>query len=101
KPHPQFRRTGDDVEVDVPIAIDQAVIGTKADVPTLEGHAQVTIPPGSSSGLKLRLRGKGARHKGDTEKRGDLYAVVQIQVPTDVPPRARELIEEFARLTRK
>ncbi|HEX2572405.1 MAG TPA: DnaJ C-terminal domain-containing protein [Polyangia bacterium] len=104
KPHPLFRRKGTDLEVDVPIAIDQAVLGAKVDVPTLEGKAQVTVPAGSSSGLKLRLRGKGvpARAAGATspQQRGDLYAVLQIVVPKDIPPRARELITEFARLTK-
>jgi DnaJ-class molecular chaperone len=74
------------------------------DVPTLEGKAQLTIPAGSSSGLKLRLRGKGVPHRtaGATspQARGDLYGVLQIAVPTDIPPRARELIAEFARLTK-
>jgi DnaJ-class molecular chaperone len=103
-PHAQFRRSAtnaDDVEVDVPIDFDQALLGTKVDVPTLEGHAHVTIPAGTSSGVHLRLRGKGARRKTNPNERGDLFAVVQIKVPREVPPRARELIEEFARLTRK
>lgn len=104
KPHPLFRRKGTDLEVDVPITIDQAVLGAKVDVPTLEGKAQVTVPAGSSSGLKLRLRGKGVptRAAGATspQARGDLYGVLQIVVPKDIPPRARELITEFARLTK-
>jgi molecular chaperone DnaJ len=104
KPHPLFRRKGTDLEVDVPVAIDQAVLGAKVDVPTLEGKAQVTVPAGSSSGLKLRLRGKGvpSRTAGATSPhpRGDLYAVLQIVVPKDISPRARELITEFARLTK-
>lgn len=104
KPHPLFRRKGTNLEVDVPVTIEQAVLGAKVDVPTLEGKAQVTVPAGSSSGLKLRLRGKGvpARAAGGTspQPRGDLYALLQIVVPKDIPPRARELITEFARLTK-
>jgi DnaJ-class molecular chaperone len=105
RPHPQLRRRGDDLEVDVPIGIDQAVLGAKVDVPTIEGHAQVTIPAGTSSGLRLRLRGKGVRKKapvdGEPDTRGDQYAIIQIAVPKDLPPRARELIEEFALLTKR
>jgi DnaJ-class molecular chaperone len=59
----------------------------------------LTIPPASSSGKQLRLRGKGAVQPGGA--RGDLYAVVSVQVPESVSPRARELIAEFAKLTRK
>ncbi|MSP63320.1 MAG: J domain-containing protein [Myxococcales bacterium] len=99
KPHPTLRRTADDLEVDVPITIDQAVLGAKVDVPTLEGKVQVTIPPATSSGLKLRLRGKGIPRRDGT--RGDLYAVTQIVLPKEIPPRARELIVEFAKLTSK
>lgn len=107
RPHPRFRRrmtpsgpdASGDIEIDLPISIEEAVLGGKTDVPTLEGStATVTIPPGSSSGQRLRLKGKGAQVKGG---RGDLHAVVSVQVPREVPDRARELIQEFGRLTRK
>ena len=98
-PHPQFRRRGPDIEVDVPIAIDEAVLGTTAEVPTLEGtKAKVTIPAGTGSGTKLRLRAKGA---GDRKGgRGDLYGVVQIAVPKTISDEARKHIESFGQLTR-
>jgi DnaJ-class molecular chaperone len=103
RPHARFRRTAPasaDIEVEVPIAVDIAVLGGKAEVPTLEGGAvTVTVPPGSSSGRKLRLRGKGA--VTGREQRGDLYAQLSVQVPSEISPRARALIEEFARLTKK
>jgi DnaJ-class molecular chaperone len=102
--HPRFRRVtagAPDVEVDAPVPVDVAILGGKADVPTLEGTAvTLTIPPGTSSGRRLRLRGKGAHI--DKERRGDLYAVVQVHVPSgELPERAKELIAEFAQLTRK
>ncbi len=99
KPHAQFRRHAADLEVDLPLTIDQAVLGAKVDVPTLEGRVQLTVPPSTSSGLKMRLRGKGVPKRDGT--RGDLYAVTQIVVPKEVPPKAKELISEFTKLTRK
>jgi len=99
QPHPHFRRKGANLEVEVPIHIDEAVLGGTAEVPTLEAtKATVKIPPGTSSGTILRLRGKGA---GDRRGgRGDLYGTVQIIVPKDVPPEARELIKKFGEITR-
>jgi molecular chaperone DnaJ len=103
KPHPRFRRGAtnpNDIEVDAPVPVDVAVLGGKAQVPTLEGTTvTLSIPAGSSSGRKLRLREKGAAQGNG--KRGDLYVVVSVQVPTELSPKARELMEEFARLTKK
>lgn len=101
RPHERFRRKGDDLEVDVRVPLDHAVLGGKVEAPTLEKPVLITVPPGTSSGGRLRLRGKGARLQKNPEQRGDLYAVVQIDVPRDIPEKARELIAEFARLTRK
>lgn len=102
--HPRFRRRAEnaaDIEVDVPVPVDVAVLGGKAQVQTLEGTTvNLSIPPGSSSGRKLRLKEKGAMQAGG-KPRGDLYAVVSVQVPSEISPRARELIEEFAKLTKK
>ena len=104
RPHPRFRRRLDhpaDIEVDVPVPVDVAVLGGKAPVQTLEGTTvTLSIPPGSSSGRKLRLKEKGAV-QGGGKPRGDLYAVVSVQVPSEISPQARELIEEFAKLTKK
>ena len=99
-PHPQFRRKGSDIEVEVPIAIDEAVLGTAAEIPTLEGtKAKVNIPAGTSSGTKLRLRAKGSGDKKGG--RGDLYGVVQITVPKTISEEVRKLIERFGQLTRE
>ncbi len=99
QPHPQFRRKGADIEVEVPIGIDEAVLGTAAEIPTLEGtKAKVNIPAGTSSGTKLRLRAKGSGDKKGG--RGDLYGVVQITVPKTLSDEARQLIERFGQLTR-
>jgi DnaJ-class molecular chaperone len=103
KPHSRFRRMTHpaDIETDVPVPLDVAVLGGKAPVQTLEGSTvTLSIPPGSSSGRRLRLKEKGA-HQAAGKPRGDLYAVVSVQVPSEIPPKARELMEEFARLTKK
>jgi DnaJ-class molecular chaperone len=92
EPHPYFRREGHDIIVEVPIGISEAVLGTKVDVPTLEGtHLTVKVPPGTSSGSRLRLRGKGIAG-------GDQYVEIKIVAPKVTDARSRELIEEFARL---
>jgi DnaJ-class molecular chaperone len=87
----EFTRRANDLFVDVPIAVDEAVLGAKVTVPTLSGKVTVTIPAGTSSGKKLRLKGKG------WQGQGDLYGVVQIVVPDKVDDKARDALKEFAR----
>ncbi len=89
---------GLDVYSDVRLAIDQAVLGTVASVATLDGRASVKIPPGTSSGVKLRLKGKGAVGPGG--KRGDHFVTVQIDVPKQLDDEARRLIVNFMARTR-
>ena len=92
EPHPRFRREGDDVLVEVPISLPEAVLGAKIDAPTLDGSSvTVTVPPGASSGAKLRLKGLGIGGN-------DLFVVLKIIVPKNIDARSRELIEEFAKL---
>ncbi|HEU5059844.1 MAG TPA: DnaJ domain-containing protein [Kofleriaceae bacterium] len=89
---------GSDVYSDVRLGIDQAVLGTVAAVATLDGRASVKIPPGTSSGVKLRLKGKGAAGPGG--KRGDHFVTVQIDVPKQLDDEARRLIVSFMARTR-
>ncbi len=89
---------GLDVHSDVRLHIDQAVLGTVASVATLDGRASVKIPPGTSSGVKLRLKGKGAVGAGG--KRGDHFVTVQIDVPKQLDDEARRLIVNFMARTR-
>src|SRR6516165_9878670 len=92
EPHPIFRREGDDLLVDIPISVAEAILGGKVEAPTLDGGTvTVSIPPSTSSGARLRLRGQGIAG-------GNLYVVVKVMVPKGVEGRGRELIEEFARL---
>ncbi|MBS0264387.1 MAG: DnaJ domain-containing protein, partial [Planctomycetes bacterium] len=95
-PHRYFRREGSHLLVDVPVTISEAALGAKVDAPTLsEGVVMVTIPPGTSSGAKLRLKGKGVLDRS-TKERGDLFVVVKIVVPKKLSDTARALLEEFA-----
>ena len=92
EPHPIFRREGDDLLVEVPISVSEAILGGKIEAPTLAGGTvSVTVPPGTSSGARLRLRGQGIAG-------GNLFVVLKVMVPKGVDGRGRELIEEFARL---
>jgi DnaJ-class molecular chaperone len=96
-PHPYFRRDGNDVLLDVPLTIAEAALGARVDVPTLtEGTVTLTIPPGTSSGARLRLKGKGFPDPKSREH-GDQYAIVKIVAPKELAPRMRELLEELSR----
>lgn len=95
RPHPYFRREGQDILLDVPISIEEAILGAKIDVPTLDGTVTLTIPPGSSSGQRLRIRKRGLPKPGGGE-RGDQYVELKIVVPRSADERSRELIEAFS-----
>jgi DnaJ-class molecular chaperone len=84
---------GHDVHSDVRLSIDQAVLGTVVDVATLSGKASVKIPPGTSSGVKLRLKGKGA--EDGRGNRGDHFVTVHIDVPKQVDEEAKRLLVNF------
>ncbi|MCU1449701.1 MAG: molecular chaperone DnaJ [Acidimicrobiales bacterium] len=95
-PHRKFRMEGRDIHVDLPVAPWEAALGAKVPVETPDGgEAKVTLPAGSSSGRRLRLRGKGMPNPKGTP--GDLYAQVMIMVPKRVSGRTKELFEELAR----
>ena len=93
RPHRVFRVDGRDLHVDVPVTPWDAALGTTLQVPTLTGSAKVRLPAGSSSGRRLRLRGKGM--PGRRSRHGDLYARVQIMVPDELDDRERKLFEEL------
>ncbi len=97
KPHPYFRREGDDIHIDLPITAWEAALGTKIEVPTVDGKAMLKIPAGTQSGQILRLKGKGAPDP-KTGKRGDQYVHIKITVPKYLDERSRKLFEELARL---
>jgi curved DNA-binding protein len=94
RPHRRFRREGDDLQVDLRVTPWEAALGATVPVPTLSGTAQVKVPAGSSSGRRLRLRGRGLPTRNG--ERGNLYATVQIAVPKEMSDEERDLFEKLA-----
>ncbi len=93
-PHSYFERKGDNIYLNVPLTVAEAALGAKIRVPTVDGHATLTIPRGVRSGQRLRLKGKGMPHlRGGGS--GDQYVVVQIAVPPNLDERSVELLKEF------
>ena len=93
RPHPYYRREGVDVYVDLPVSLYEALLGTKVDVPTLDGAVQLTVPPGTSSGSKLRIKGRGIERAG---AKGDQFVVVKVVVPRELSEEDRELVRKLA-----
>ncbi len=97
-PHPWFRREGANILLEIPITLSEAALGTKVDIPTvLDGTVTLTIPPGTASGSRLRLRGKGIRDRR-TGRRGDMLASIRIVPPKQLSPAMRELLEKLKTL---
>ena len=92
-----FRREGDDVHIVVPIAVHEAALGAKVEVPAPDGRARLRVPPGTQSGQKFRVRGRGAPSPRDGE-RGDLVVEVKIVLPRLLDERSKELLREFGRI---
>ncbi|HHS98362.1 MAG TPA: hypothetical protein ENK08_10825 [Chloroflexi bacterium] len=98
KPHPVFRREGDDLWRDLDLDLYTAVLGGEVTVETLDGPVRLKIPAGTSGGKTFRLRGKGMPRPGRPDQRGDLYVVIRVRVPSRLSARERKLFEELARL---
>ncbi len=96
-PDPRFERKEDDLYVTVSADLYTMVLGGEVRVPTLEGEVVLTIPPGTQNGRTFRLRGKGMPHLRHPEQHGDLYAKVEVRLPTRLTARQRELFEELRR----
>jgi curved DNA-binding protein len=94
EPHPLFRVSGHDLDIEVPLAPWEAALGTSVEVPTLEGRVTMKVPAGSKSGQKMRLAGKGLPKPGGSI--GDLYAILSIVVPSPLSDKERKLFEELA-----
>ncbi len=94
RPHRRFKVAGHDLLLEVPVAPWEAALGAQVEVPTLDSKLRLTVKPGSQSGQKLRLKGKGMPRRGAGA--GDLIATLQIVTPTKLSEEERELFEQLA-----
>jgi DnaJ-class molecular chaperone len=98
RPHPVFAVRGDDLEIELPIAPWEAVLGTKVEVPTIDGKVDLTIPAGAQNGQRLRLRGQGLNKRGGG--RGNEYVRLKIATPKEISDEERRLYEELKQVSK-
>jgi len=91
--HPFFERRGDNIYIDLPVTVGEAIKGAEIEVPTIHGSVRARIPPKTQGGQTFRLTGKGVKRKG--AKPGDEYYKVQIQVPRDIPPEGTSVVDQM------
>jgi len=96
--HKYFTRKGDNVYVTVPVTVPEAALGAKIEVPTVEGKAQLRIPPGTQSGQKFRLRGRGAPSLRNASAHGDQFVEVQVILPKVISEETKELLRRYGQL---
>jgi DnaJ-class molecular chaperone len=92
RPHPVFKREGDDILVEVPITFDEAVLGGKVEVPTITGRVSVTVPPGANAGQTLRLKGRGIKRGS---KRGDQLVKLSVVMPERIDDELKRFAETW------
>jgi len=96
--HQYFTRKGDNIYVTVPITVPEAALGAKIEVPTVTGKAQLRIAPGTQSGQKFRLRGRGAPSLRDANVHGDQFVEVQVTLPKVISEETKELLRKYAQM---
>jgi molecular chaperone DnaJ len=96
EPHPVFRRDGDDLHTIVGVAVHEAALGARIDLPVLDGAVRLRVPPGTQSGQRFRLRERGVPRRDG--RRGDLIVEVRITLPSILDERSKELLREFGRI---
>ena len=96
--HSVFRRDGDNIYLTVPVTATEAALGAKVEVPTIDGRAELKIPPGTQSGQKLRLREKGVPSATKDGARGDEIVEIKITIPMPRDEKTKELLRELAKL---
>ena len=96
--HPIFTRQADDIHLTLPVTVAEAALGGRIEVPTIDGRAQLRIPPGTQSGQKLRMRERGVASATKDGVRGDQIVTVEVAVPQVRDERSREILKEFAKL---
>jgi len=95
EPHPLFHIvSGDDIEIELPVAPWEAALGAKVTTPTIEEPVEMTVPPSTQAGQRLRLRGRGLNRRGGG--RGDQYVKIKIVIPSRLTPKEKELLEKLA-----
>jgi molecular chaperone DnaJ len=97
EPHETFVREGDDFHMTVPIGIDEAALGARIEVIAPDGTARLRVPPGTQTGQRFHIRGRGAPSPR-TGERGDLVVEVRIVLPKVLDERSKELLREFGRI---
>ncbi len=96
--HPHFTRKGDNIYVSVPVTVPEAALGAKIEVPTVEGKAQLRIPPGTQSGQKFRLRERGVPSLRNPQARGDQFVEVQVILPKVISEETKDLLRRYAQM---
>jgi curved DNA-binding protein len=94
QPHRFFRRIDNDIYIELPLTLSEAALGTKVEIPTLGGRTMLTVPPGTPSGAKLRLKDQGVK-PASGKPQGHQYAVVRIVPPKNPTPDQRQLLEQL------
>ncbi len=94
EPHPFFERKGNDIHVELPISLREAVLGGKINAPTVDGMVTITVPKSASSGTTLRLKGKGVKPRG-ADAAGDQYVKLKVLLPKKPDPALEKLVEEW------
>jgi len=96
--HPHFTRKGDNIYVTIPLTVPEAALGAKIEVPTVEGKAQLRIPPGTQSGQKFRLRERGVPSLRNPQARGDQFVEVQVTLPKVISEETKDLLRRYAQM---
>jgi len=97
-PDPVFRREGDDLHVVVPVGVHEAALGSRVPFQTPDGEVTLRVPPGTQSGQRFRLRGRGAVARRAPDQRGDLIVEIRLMLPPVLDERSKELLREFGRI---
>lgn len=101
KPHPYFERKGDDLIYRKKVNVFDLMLGTKVSVPTLEGKVNITLKQGTQPNAKLRLKGKGLPNYDNPNQKGDLIVIVEANIPTQLTPQQKELVEKLKQLSKE
>ncbi len=96
--HQHFTRKGDNIYVTIPLTVPEAALGAKIEVPTVEGKAQLRIPPGTQSGQKFRLRERGVPSLRNPQARGDQFVEVQVILPKVISEETKDLLRRYAQM---